>query len=123
MDEYSLNLFFAITIVTGLMAGADLSIPASMLADIIDYDAVKNGNRRPGIYFAVWGTVSKLTLALAVVIAFSLLGMDLFSDDGQSTLVNTRWLTILYALLPPIFKVISVVLISRYNLEPDKRLD
>jgi len=122
VDEQSIILFFIITTITGLMAGADLSIPASMLADIIDHDAKKYGQRRPGIYFAVWGTTSKLTLALAVVIAFSLLGMDVFEPEKQGTLVNTDWLIILYALLPPIFKIISVVLLAHYKLEPDKGL-
>jgi len=123
VDEQSLKLFFAITIITGLMAGADLSIPASMLADIIDHDGERDGYRRPGIYFAVWGTTSKLTFAFAIMIAFTLLGMDFLAADDNQALVNTKWLTILYALLPPIFKLISVVLLLGYNLKADKRLD
>ena len=123
VDEQSLSLFFIITVITGLMAGADLSIPASMLADIIDLDARNNGHRRSGIYFAVWGTTSKLTLAFAIVIAFSLLGMELFKTEQQNILIDTKWLIILYALLPPIFKIISVALLARYRLEPDKGLD
>lgn len=122
VDENSLTLFFVITVITGLMAGADLSLPASMLADIIDLDAQKYGTRRPGIYFAVWGTTSKLTLALAIVIAFSLLGMDLFKPEQEEVLVNTKWLTLLYALLPSLFKMVSVALLARYDLKPDEGL-
>ena len=118
VDEKTISLFVVITIITGMMAGADLSIPASMLADIIDDDANKTGYRRPGIYFAVWGTTSKLTFAFAIVIAFSLLGMEIFEPSEENTLVDTNWLIILYALLPPIFKIVSVVLLSRYNLKP-----
>ena len=118
VDEKTISLFVVITIITGMMAGADLSIPASMLADIIDDDANKTGYRRPGIYFAVWGTTSKLTFAFAIVIAFSLLGMEIFEPSEENILVDTNWLIILYALLPPIFKIVSVVLLSRYNLKP-----
>lgn len=118
VDEKTISLFVVITIITGMMAGADLSIPASMLADIIDDDANKTGYRRPGIYFAVWGTTSKLTFAFAIVIAFSLLGMEIFEPSEETILVDTNWLVILYALLPPIFKIVSVVLLSRYNLKP-----
>jgi len=118
VDEKTISLFVVITIITGMMAGADLSIPASMLADIIDDDANKTGYRRPGIYFAVWGTTSKLTFAFAIVIAFSLLGMEIFEPSEEKILVDTNWLIILYALLPPIFKIVSVVLLSRYNLKP-----
>ncbi|MDG1996317.1 MAG: MFS transporter [Emcibacteraceae bacterium] len=123
VDEHALTLFFSITVITGLMAGADLSIPASMLADIIDQDGTQNNRRRPGIYFAVWGTTSKLTLAFAVIIAFSLLGMEVFKPDQQSTLIDTKWLTILYAFLPAMFKIISVLLLSGYKLKTDKRLN
>jgi len=122
VDEQTINLFIVITLITGLMAGADLSIPASMLADIIESDANKTGHRRPGIYFAVWGTTSKLTFALAIVIAFSLLGMEIFEPSQDNILVDTNWLIILYALLPSIFKILSVVLLARYNLEPRERL-
>ena len=118
VDEKTISLFVVITIITGMMAGADLSIPASMLADIIDDDANKTGYRRPGIYFAVWGTTSKLTFAFAIVIAFSLLGMEIFEPSEENILVDTNWLIILYALLPPIFKIVSVVLLNRYNLKP-----
>ena len=118
VDEKTISLFVVITIITGMMAGADLSIPASMLADIIDDDANKTGYRRPGIYFAVWGTTSKLTFAFAIVIAFSLLGMEIFEPSEENILVDTNWVVILYALLPPIFKIVSVVLLSRYNLKP-----
>lgn len=118
VDEKTISLFVIITIITGMMAGADLSIPASMLADIIDHDANKTGYRRPGIFFAVWGTTSKLTFAFAIVIAFSLLGMEIFEPSEENTLVDTNWLIILYALLPPIFKIVSVVLLNRYNLKP-----
>ena len=118
VDEKTISLFVVITIITGMMAGADLSIPASMLADIIDDDANKTGYRRPGIFFAVWGTTSKLTFAFAIVIAFSLLGMEIFEPSEENILVDTNWLIILYALLPPIFKIVSVVLLNRYNLKP-----
>lgn len=122
VDENSLTIFVTIIIITGLMAGADLCLPASMLADIIDLDTQVHGTRRPGIFFAVWGTTSKLTMAFAIVIAFSLLGIDVFEPESKANLVNTKWLTLLYALLPSILKIISVAMLARYNLKPDEGL-
>ena len=116
IDENAIMLFIAITVFTGFMAGADLCLPAAMLADLIDLDEYETGNRRPGIYFAIWGTVSKLTLAFAIGISFSTLGLEMFEPNGQSALVDVSVLTLLYALLPATLKMIAIMIMRGYRL-------
>jgi Na+/melibiose symporter-like transporter len=116
VDENAIILFIAITIFTGFMAGADLCLPAAMLADLIDVDEYETGNRRPGIYFAIWGTVSKLTLAFAIGISFSTLGLDMFEPNSQGALVDVTILTLLYALLPAALKLIATMIMLGYRL-------
>lgn len=116
VDENAITLFIAITIFTGFMAGADLCLPAAMLADLIDVDEYETGNRRPGIYFAIWGTVSKLTLAFAIGISFSMLGLDMFEPNSQSALVDVTVLTLLYALLPAGLKMVAIWIMRGYRL-------
>lgn len=116
VDENGLILFIVITIFTGFMAGADLCLPAAMLADLIDVDEYETGNRRPGIYFAIWGTVSKLTLAFAIGISFIILGLDIFEPNSQGRLVDVTVLTLLYALLPAALKLIAIMVMRGYQL-------
>ena len=116
VDENGLILFIVITIFTGFMAGADLCLPAAMLADLIDVDEYETGNRRPGIYFAIWGTVSKLTLAFAIGISFITLGLDIFEPNSQGRLVDVTVLTLLYALLPAALKLIAIMVMRGYQL-------
>jgi Na+/melibiose symporter-like transporter len=56
-----------------------LFLANSMAADVIDLDALASGERRSGLYFAVWGMVTKLALALGVLLGTTLpaaLGYD-----------------------------------------------
>ena len=63
--------FAAICVLSGLALGADLALPPSLLADVIDRD----GRARPtGAYFGLWTLATKLNLALAAGIALPLLG-------------------------------------------------
>ena len=55
---------------SGAALGADLALPPSILADVIE----RRGTMRPtGAYFGVWTLVTKLNLALAAGIALPLL--------------------------------------------------
>ena len=74
--------FAAICVLSGASLGADLAIPASMQADVIDLDRVVSGRRRTAFFFALWSMASKLALAMAVGIAFPVLGAIGFTPDG-----------------------------------------
>ena len=74
--------FAAICVLSGASLGADLAIPASMQADVIDLDRVMSGRRRTAFFFALWSMASKLALAMAVGIAFPVLGAIGFSAEA-----------------------------------------
>ena len=123
VDESNVTLFVWITIITGLMAGADLNLPPSMLADLVDKDEQENQTRRTGVYYAVWGTTSKLTFAIAIGIAFPLLDAGTFlstttgvSADTSSS-INPLWLTLIYAFIPACLKLISVWSLRNYRID------
>lgn len=109
-------LFLAISIATGLALGADLVLPSSMQADVVDVDTQTTGRRRAGIYFALWGMATKGALALAVGIAFPILDLMGFQDGGENDATALLTLTALYAALPVILKAISIVLIWRFPI-------
>ena len=124
VDENNVTLFIWITIITGLMAGADLNLPPSMLADLVDKDEADNNSRRTGVYYAVWGTTSKLTFALAIGIAFPLLDAGTFlstatgvqTETAVNNAINPFWLTMIYAFIPACLKLVSVWSLRKYNL-------
>lgn len=109
--------FLAICVVTGTALGADLTLPASMQADVVDLDTLKSGKARTGIFFALWGIATKLALALAVGIAFPLLEVAGFqAASAMQTPTALLALTLLYSLVPAAFKLGAIALFAGYPI-------
>jgi Na+/melibiose symporter-like transporter len=115
--------FLAICVVTGMALGADLTLPASMQADVVDLDTLRSGRPRTGLYFALWGIATKLALALAVGIAFPLLESAGFSsgDSSQSSAALFA-LAALYALVPVAFKLGAIAIFVGYPITAERQL-
>lgn len=109
-------LYLAIVVLTGFSLGADLVLPASMQADVVDKDVLETGHQRTGLYFALWGMVTKLSLALAAGIAFPALDYLGFNEETGENL----WALIgLYSLIPVGFKLVAIAIMYRYPLSKD----
>lgn len=110
--------FAAVCVLTGLALGADLVLPPSMQADVVDVDTAMGGGQRAGLYFALWGVATKLALALAVGIAFPLLDLAGF-EGGQAAApagAGTAILAALYSLAPVAFKLAAVAAVWRFPI-------
>ena len=111
------NWFLLVCVLTGFALGADLVLPPSMQADVIDLDRLRSGRERAGLYFALWGMGTKLALALAVGIAFPLLEFAGFEDKpGGGGALPLLVLAGLYSLLPVAFKLGAIALMRGYPI-------
>ncbi len=109
--------FLAICVVTGFAVGADLVLPASLQADVIDVDTAASGEQRSGLYLAVWGLATKLALALAVGIAFPLLAWSGYDPaNGMKTEFGLKTLALLYAAVPVMLKLMAISLMWDFPL-------
>ncbi len=103
--------FLAICALSGLGLGADLALPPSILADVIDVDERAGDGRREGAYFGLWNLVLKLNLALAAGIALPALAWAGYVPSGPATASSLTWLSAIYALLPCALKAIAVAVL------------
>ena len=94
--------FLAICVVSGAAVGTDLTIPASLVADLGEKQSAS------GIYFGLWNLVAKINLALGAGIALPLL--ELFGY-APGSIDHSDILIAAYVLLPLTLKVIAVVML------------
>jgi Na+/melibiose symporter-like transporter len=105
--------FMFICALSGLGLGADLALPPSMLADVIDYDEAKGKPRNEGAYFGLWNLVTKLNLALAAGIALPLLSrLDYVPGATQASTQSLTALAAIYALLPSTLKIGAAMMLK-----------
>jgi glycoside/pentoside/hexuronide:cation symporter, GPH family len=111
LGPQDLGWYAALCVGTGLALGADLTLPPSMQADVVDAETARTLRARTGLYFALWGMATKLSLALAVGIAFPLL-------DWAGGVEEGGWmLALLYGGVPIVFKLGAIALIARHDLD------
>ena len=123
LDSDNVVAFGVICVVTGLTLGADLALPASIQADVVGADSQRGGGHRAGLYFGLWGMTTKLSLALAVGIAFPLLQAGGFAADGTNDASALTTLALLYGLAPIIVKLMAIGVMSRFPETLDNRGD
>ena len=110
--------FALICVASGLGLGADLALPTAMQADVVDADMALTGNRRAGLYFALWSMATKLSFALAVGIAFGALDLVGFEAEGAANEpLALLALGGLYALLPVLMKFASIFLVWDFEID------
>ena len=101
--------FGVVCAVSGIAYGAELAIPPSMLADVVDEEAGRERQRPDGVYFGLWQTIEKFNLAAAAGIALPLLawvGYEPGTAQHQS-----GSLAAVYALIPTAIKLGAAALL------------
>ena len=99
--------FGIICVMSGLGLGADLALPPSILADVIDEDEKAGLARTEGAYFGLWNLVTKMNLALAAGIALPALSLLGYVPQGTNSEASLMYLAAIYALLPCLLKAIA----------------
>lgn len=105
--------FFVICLLSGAALGADLTLPAALLADIAEggNDGTSHSAQAGG-YFGWWNLVAKLNLALAAGLSLPLLDLAGYRPGDVET---TSGLSAVYGLLPLFFKLVAAALAWRWR--------
>ncbi len=101
--------FALICLVSGFALGADLALPAALLADLAQRES---RSTEAGGYFGWWGLVTKVNLALAAGIGLPLLAV-LGYRPGEAG--GEAALGAVYCLIPVLFKILSAALAWRWR--------
>jgi Na+/melibiose symporter-like transporter len=111
------SLYLILVVLAGLANGGALSLPNAITADVVDYDTLINRGDRAGLFFSLKLLVVKLSNALAVGVAFPLLGAFGFQAAGTNTDQALLVLRLLYCALPIPLLAITIVLLWNFPLD------
>ena len=98
---------FILSAIIGAAFGADAIMPTSMLADIVYADEKDGKNRLAGLYLAVKNSVSKLAFVVPMGLAFPMLDLVQFNEQGNNGTPQVMTLVFFYALLPILLRLIA----------------
>lgn len=118
------NIMLVLLAITGFAGGTFHTMTNSMKADVIDLDALKSGENRAAMFFAVWSMAMKLSLSVGPFIALAALGwLGLESRPGPLTDPNQVLVVkAIYAFSTPVFFGITALLIWRYPITEARHL-
>ncbi len=103
--------------VRGSSFASILFLANSMAADVIDVDTLASGQQRSGLYFAVWGIVTKLALALGVLLGTALPAAVGFDPGGPgSSAIDARVMAI-YGGLPALLMAIGALFLRGFPID------
>lgn len=99
-----------ICILSGFALGADLALPAAIIADRIN---TRNAEARATQYYGVMAFIPKLSLALASGFAFLLLDKEGFVAAGENSQPALHMLLLLYGLVPCFIKLFAAICLGK----------
>jgi glycoside/pentoside/hexuronide:cation symporter, GPH family len=103
------TLYITLILLRGSSLASILFLASSISADVVDFDTVVSGRQRTGLYFAVWGMASKLSIGLGVLLATSL--PSLFGFDPAHivhTASSLSALKVIYGWLPAVIMILGI---------------
>lgn len=115
-----LTLFYVQLFFLGIGFSSFQLFPFSMLPDTIEYDEMKSGLRREGIFSGVWASGQKLAYSVGpgiVGFALSLSGFIAGETQPASVALGIR---IIFCLFPALALLLSFIPFSRYDLTAEK---
>jgi len=112
------NIWIAATVL--IFLGVNVGIPSvlyrAMMADVCDYDEVKTGQRRTGLFFALLTLTAKVGSALAIGVVYFILDRIGFKADGGNTPEVLSNMSYLYVSVPFFCNLFVTLFMWRYPI-------
>ncbi len=110
-------LFVGLMALCGFTSAAFLTLPLGIMGDIIDYDTLKTGEARGGLFFGVWGFFQQISPAIAVGITLPLLEFLGFSAKGPNSPEALQALKYVYCLGPIPFMLAGALMFMAFPID------
>jgi len=122
-------IFVLRSALAGIGAGGALLMGQALLPDAIEYDYLRTGLRREGIFSAIYSFMEKASFAFGPLIVGALLSVTGYvaTRTGQTNVVQSatalRGIYVAISILPAIASLIGIILLSFYDLSEERLKD
>jgi Na+/melibiose symporter-like transporter len=106
----------ALLVAAGAAMGCGGVLSASLLADVIDLDHQRTGERKEGVYSAAMSFVLKLGTSLATAASGFVLGAVGFAPNVEQSSESLLGIRMMFAGLPCLGFLIGAAVFSRFSL-------
>jgi GPH family glycoside/pentoside/hexuronide:cation symporter len=113
------DVWFVITmgLLAGIGGGCGQVVAPSIQADVIDYDEYRTGERKEGMYFAVWNFVKKSAGGIAAGLSGLMLAVVGYEPNVEQTESAKLGLRILFGLVPGGCYLVGTLIFMRFGLD------
>ncbi len=112
LGEGDIRSFAIICVLSGATIGADLTLLPALFAKRMSYISPNGGQG-----FGLWSLVSKFTLAFSAIALLPLLEGQGFQAGINNSAAVLTLLTVLYAVVPLVLKLVAIALLALTQLE------
>ena len=120
----ALPILIVLTILYGIGYGAPFTLTRALMADIVDADEVRSEKKRPGLFYSILTTLSKVGAAIAVGSVYLYLEWSGFKPGEVASEEVKGIILFVFAVLPMALYFCASLLCIGYELtsEEHKRI-
>jgi GPH family glycoside/pentoside/hexuronide:cation symporter len=108
---------FTLLFIAGLAGGCGGTMGPSVQSDVIDYDELQTGERKEGMYFAVWDFVFKSAIGMmALLTGFTLQATGFTPNETQPESARLA-MTLLFSIFPLLCYLVGTWIFTRFSFD------
>lgn len=114
---------FTLLFLAGLAGGCGGTMGPSVQSDVIDYDELQTGERKEGMYFAVWDFVFKSAIGMMTLLSgFTLQVTGFLPNEVQPESARLAMI-LLFSLFPLLCYFVGTLIFTRFNFDEAAHAD
>ena len=114
------NTFLVFFVLKGASFGAFAYLPLAIVADVVDVDTAVTRQKRAGIFFAVFGAVDKIGIAIGLFIALQVLNLTGYDPSREVNEAGLWMIRLEYAVIPTFFFLLASYLVWNYPVTSER---
>jgi len=107
---------YVVAIVAGIGFSAQWVFPWAMVPDVVDYDRLETGEFRGGMYYGVWGLVTKFSEALGIAASGWVLQLFGYVPNVEQSARALLGIRLFFGPVPLIFFALALPLLIWYPI-------